>query len=43
MTEQEYRDRIIEMVTHIDDVWLLNQIMLMIGNVTKEEGEDDEE
>lgn len=33
-----YKEKIIEMVTKIEDVWVLRQILRCIKNITKEGG-----
>lgn len=33
--EEDYKSKIIELVQKIDDVWILNQILKFIKNITK--------
>lgn len=33
--EEDYKNKIIELVQKIDDVWILNQILKFIKNITK--------
>lgn len=33
--EEDYKNKIIELVQKIDDIWILNQILKFIKNITK--------